>query len=246
MESIAIKRIQRDLQILKNNKDDLMKRGIYFYVNEANLMDMFFLIVPKEKKEGVLISPYTGGNFLFQMTFPNDFPLSPPKTIFYPQQKTCRLHPNYYPNGKVCLSVINTWAQNDWSPSTSVMTLLSVLEERFNENAVCFEPGREMTAISEKINFNNVVEIAKYKVCILDILKGTTSVFKPFKEEIIKEFNLNKEYLIERLENLKSSIGEKGIVVSRAYADYVKFDINETLKALRDASLTKTTKASNE
>lgn len=48
------------------------------------------------------------------MTFPKDYPNNPPVCSFTPPL----FHPNVYPDGKVCLSIIN--AQIDWKPSISV------------------------------------------------------------------------------------------------------------------------------
>jgi ubiquitin-protein ligase len=64
--------------------------------------------------------------FIFKFNFPEDYPLSPPKIEFYPQQSFCRLHPNYYESGKVCLSVIGTWGNNDWCPTMSILSIINV------------------------------------------------------------------------------------------------------------------------
>lgn len=93
-----------------------------------------------------LKSPYTGGFFLFMLTIPDEFPLSPPKVVFHPQQNLVRLHPNYYENGKVCLSVINSWGAEDWTPSMSLLSIVNVLEERLNELSLQFEPGHEFAS----------------------------------------------------------------------------------------------------
>lgn len=207
MEGIASRRLVKDYELLRKNAEELNNRGIYFSINPDNLFQCFVLIVPKEKKEGPLISPYTSGFFMFAFTFANDFPLTPPSIAFHPQQNYCRLHPNYYTMGKVCLSVINTWSRDDWSPSTSVYNLINILEERFNENALCFEPAFSEASDEEKMLYNKTVEYAKYKVCIMDILKSPLFMTH-FSDQIKSELKANKEYLLKRLDELIRQYGD--------------------------------------
>ncbi|OBZ74651.1 Ubiquitin-conjugating enzyme E2 G1 [Grifola frondosa] len=46
---------------------------------------------------------YEGGFFKARLTFPEDFPLSPPKMRFI----TPMWHPNIYPDGNVCISILH-------------------------------------------------------------------------------------------------------------------------------------------
>lgn len=52
------------------------------------------------------------------MEFPNDYPLRPPKCQFKPVLP----HPNVYPSGTVCLSILNE--EEDWKSSISIKTIL--------------------------------------------------------------------------------------------------------------------------
>lgn len=217
--SISIKRIMKDLDILAKNKEELKKRGIYFHFNDNDMSIMKILIIPRPKSEGALISPYTYGNFLFEIKFGEDYPLSPPKLTFHPKQSFCRLHPNYYQCGKVCLSVINTWAGNDWSPSTSILCLINILEERFNENAICFEPGREMASVHRKTEYNNAVEYAKYYTTILKI--KTYDVFNDFHDIIREELRVNIDHLLERAKTLCSENVQKTTMNDTYFHNFV-------------------------
>lgn len=83
-------------------------------------------------------TPYEGGVFNAQLEFPRDYPLSPPKLTFTPSI----LHPNVYPNGEVCISILHApgedpnmyeLAEERWSPVQSVekilLSVMSILSE---------------------------------------------------------------------------------------------------------------------
>ena len=48
---------------------------------------------------------------------PDDYPLSPPKFDFMTTNGIIRFNPNLYCNGKVCISMINTWSGPGWIPT---------------------------------------------------------------------------------------------------------------------------------
>lgn len=77
-------------------------------------------------------TPYANGCFLFDVHMGNDYPNQPPKVKFLTTsdflakyRKNVRFNPNLYADGKVCLSLLGTWAGPGWKPGES--TLLQVL-----------------------------------------------------------------------------------------------------------------------
>lgn len=57
-------------------------------------------------------SPYAGGVFFLQITFPTDYPFKPPKVHF-----TTRIyHPNINANGSICLDIL----RDQWSPALTI------------------------------------------------------------------------------------------------------------------------------
>ncbi|KAJ8455918.1 hypothetical protein ONZ45_g18836 [Pleurotus djamor] len=79
-----------------------------------------------------------GGVFAAKLTFPIDYPLSPFKMKFEPPL----FHPNIYPDGTVCISILHTpgddptmyeQASERWSPVQSVekviLSVISMLAE---------------------------------------------------------------------------------------------------------------------
>merc|ERR1719387_62413 len=71
-------------------------------------------------------TPYHYGLFVFDVYIPGDFPQTPPE--MYYRSHGLRLNPNLYENGRICLSLLNTWsgkASEKWNPNIS--SILQVL-----------------------------------------------------------------------------------------------------------------------
>uniref|UniRef100_H2WH81 SUMO-conjugating enzyme n=1 Tax=Caenorhabditis japonica TaxID=281687 RepID=H2WH81_CAEJA len=60
------------------------------------------------------------------MLFKDDFPSTPPKCKFEPPL----FHPNVYPSGTVCLSLLDE--NKDWKPSISIKQLLIGIQDLLN------------------------------------------------------------------------------------------------------------------
>lgn len=202
---ISRKRTLKDLNLLQKSQDELNSRGIYFHFDDVDIFNPSFLIIPKHKQDldfPDLTSPYTNGFFLFKLTIPEDFPISPPAIKFHPQQNSCRLHPNYYEEGKVCLSVINTWSRDDWAPTTSLMAISNILEERLNEHSICFEPGCEQSSVARMKTFNETVKYGVYQHAILPIIQSRNQNYKPFQNIIQTYWETNKDIYMSELQHL--------------------------------------------
>ncbi|WFD19447.1 E2 ubiquitin-conjugating enzyme [Malassezia caprae] len=78
-------------------------------------------------------TPFEGGVFSARLSFPSTYPLEPPKMRFDPPI----FHPNVYPDGTVCISILHAAGDDPnmyessserWSPVQSIeKILLSVL-----------------------------------------------------------------------------------------------------------------------
>lgn len=100
--------------------------------------DNFVLLGPAD-------TPYANGCFELDVYFPLDYPLAPMLiNLETTGHHTVRFNPNLYNDGKVCLSVLNTWhgrPEEKWNSQTSsflqvlvsIQSLILVPEPYFNE-----------------------------------------------------------------------------------------------------------------
>eukprot|EP00923_Selenidium_pygospionis_P028830 GHVN01051566.1.p1 GENE.GHVN01051566.1~~GHVN01051566.1.p1 ORF type:complete len:175 (-),score=22.92 GHVN01051566.1:94-618(-) len=66
---------------------------------------------------------WEGGEYLLKMEFSDEYPSKPPKCKFDP----VIFHPNVYPSGTVCLSILNE--DEDWKPSITIKQLLLGIQD---------------------------------------------------------------------------------------------------------------------
>ncbi|KAI6180174.1 UBC core domain-containing protein [Aphelenchoides besseyi] len=66
---------------------------------------------------------WEGGLYPLTMTFREDYPATPPKVRF----DQPLFHPNVYPSGTICLSLLDE--NKDWRPSISIKQLLVGIQE---------------------------------------------------------------------------------------------------------------------
>lgn len=111
-----LKKVQQDWNSLKKNLPD----GIYVRVYE-NRMDLLRGVIV-----GAYGTPYQDGLFFFDFHLPPEYPDVPPSAYYH--SGGWRINPNLYEEGKVCLSLLNTWTGRGnevWDPSSS--SILQVL-----------------------------------------------------------------------------------------------------------------------
>ncbi|THH18476.1 hypothetical protein EW146_g2517 [Bondarzewia mesenterica] len=75
-------------------------------------------------KEG---TPWEGGLYKLLMVFPEDYPTKPPKCKFSPPL----FHPNVYPSGTVCLSILDE--EKSWKPAITIKQIVLGVQALLND-----------------------------------------------------------------------------------------------------------------
>lgn len=70
---------------------------------------------------------WENGLFKLNIAFPDEYPTKPPKCKFVPPL----FHPNVYPSGTVCLSILNE--EEAWKPAITVKQILLGIQDLLND-----------------------------------------------------------------------------------------------------------------
>lgn len=90
---------------------NFFKKNVIFFINFSFLYQ----------------TPWEGGLYKLRMIFKDDYPTSPPKCKFEPPL----FHPNVYPSGTVCLSLLDE--EKDWRPAITIKQILLGIQDLLNE-----------------------------------------------------------------------------------------------------------------
>ncbi|XP_050487172.1 baculoviral IAP repeat-containing protein 6 isoform X2 [Bombus huntii] len=153
-------------------------------------------------------TPYANGCFEFDVYFPPDYPNSPMLiNLETTGRHTVRFNPNLYNDGKVCLSVLNTWhgrPEEKWNAHTSsflqvlvsIQSLILVSEPYFNEPGYERSRGTASGAQSS-LEYNVNICQATAKWAMLDQIRNPCPCFK---EVIHTHFWIKRHEIVAQLE----------------------------------------------
>lgn len=192
--SISKETAQRLLKDVRNIiKNPLTDNGIYYKHDDNNMLKGYALIV------GPSDTPYFGGYYFFKFNYPTDYPFSPPSVTYMTNNGFTRFNPNLYKCGKVCVSILNTWAGDKWSSCQTISSVLLVLCSLLNSEPFLNEPGQNRGMDCN--NYTKSIEYVNIDYAICDIINLMNhKIMKPFKEfyPIMKQhFENNYDKLLE-------------------------------------------------
>lgn len=183
------KKVDQDWKILQNNLPD----GIFVRVYEDR-MDLLRAVIA-----GAYGTPYQDGLFFFDFHLPPDYPSVPPSAHYH--SGGWRLNPNLYEEGKVCLSLLNTWTGRGnevWDPKSSsiLQVLVSLQGLVLNSKPYFNEAGYDKqigTAEGEKnsLGYNENAFLLNCKT-MMYLMRRPPKDF----EELIKEHFRKRGYYI--------------------------------------------------
>lgn len=190
----TIARLLKDVkQILR---EPLVEQGIYYSHSDSDMLKGYALIVGPEG------TPYFGGSYFFEFTFPADYPHSPPKVRYCTNGFRFRFNPNLYTCGKVCVSLLNTWKGEQWTSCQTISTVLLNLCTLLCENPLLNEPSVTI-AHPDMATYNILVSYANFKVAIAGVLRRdpefsySATALDIFYPVIIERFRKNYAKLYE-------------------------------------------------
>ena len=223
MSKDSRKRLQKDIiEIIKN---PLTEHGIYYTHDDSNMLKGYAVIF------GPSDTIYRYGAYMFEFKFPTNYPVSPPKLTYLTNDGNTRFHPNLYRNGKVCLSVLNTWRGEGWTSCQTIRSILLILVTLFHNKPLLNEPGIKESHRSF-IPYNKIITYRNVEHSIINTLTVSSkknspiylSWFFPFYKKYITE---HKDEIIKYIEHLKDNEEHNGNFSTSIYGlscktNYVK------------------------
>ena len=230
MSKDSRKRLQKDIiDIIKN---PLTEHGIYYTHDDSNMLKGYAVIF------GPTDTIYRYGAYMFEFKFPSNYPVSPPKLTYLTNDGSTRFHPNLYRNGKVCLSVLNTWRGEGWTSCQTIRSILLILVTLFHNKPLLNEPGIKETHHSFKpynkiITYRNV-EHSIIKTFWTGMMENGGPVhlswFFPFYKNYVSE---HKKDIIKYIEDLKENEDSNGTFSTSIYGLSCKTNYKKLLSEFK-------------
>lgn len=214
---IARKRIMADMKNLRKNTE-LQDCGIHVKFNDSNIYNAQAMILgPKD-------TPYEKGFYFFDINFPSDYPMNPPKVKFCTLLGNVRFNPNLYACGKVCLSILGTWSGPGWTSCLTLSTVLLSIQSLMNENPITNEPGFEKEPLTgdNSQSYNKVISYNNIRVAVVEMYLNCPYLFQDFKPIMNDYFMKYNEFYIKYVEHNMINHGKK--FSTRMYSMNGKFN----------------------
>jgi ubiquitin-protein ligase len=226
----TIQRLLKDVkQIIKN---PLTEQGIYYIHDDTDMMKGYAMIV------GPSDTPYFGGFYFFEFTYPADYPHSPPKVKYCTNGNNIRFNPNLYCCGKVCISLLNTWRGDQWTSCQTISTVLLTLCTLLCSDPLLNEPGVDKKH-KDMANYTDIIEFSNINIATCDIVSKKKGIYQPFFDNFypfVKEnFNKNYDKLMEfASKQLSEKFNEPKSLITGFYSMHVTIDYKYIIDKLQE------------
>lgn len=211
----AVNRLVKDIKDVSD--PTISKEGIFYKHDDTNILLGHALII------GPSDTPYAYGNFLFKFKFPVDYPYSPPIVTYLTNDGRTRFNPNLYVNGKVCISILNTWRGEQWTSCQSIKSVLFTLLSILNDKPLLNEPG-----ITDKhtdlLTYNKIIRYKTIEVAINKIISKEiiTEISELFWDEISENFLKIFDKLKKEVNNEHDKIMQTTVYNLKVVTNYRK------------------------
>ncbi|KAK9873573.1 hypothetical protein WA026_023130 [Henosepilachna vigintioctopunctata] len=196
-----VKRIAQETVTLSSSLPLSYSSSVFVRYDTSRLDVMKVLIT------GPSDTPYANGCFELDVFFPQDYPISPMMiNLETTGHHSVRFNPNLYNDGKVCLSVLNTWhgrPEEKWNVQTSsflqvlvsIQSLILVPEPYFNEPG--YERSRGTPAGNQSSReYNATISQATVRWAMVEQILNPCPCFKDI---ILTHFYLKRKEILEQV-----------------------------------------------
>jgi len=182
--ALAVRRITIDIKKLM----ELTDSGLFWIHDEDQVNHGWAVICAYDQ------TPYHGGAFCFDVRFPDNYPFEPPAFTYLTNDGRTRFNPNLYKNGKVCLSLLNTWQGEQWSGVQSLSSVLQSIQTAvINQDPLVNEPAHPACKDSKHPEveiYNRMIFHATLETAILGQLAEPPAYLVPVYDAV-KSWALN-------------------------------------------------------
>lgn len=195
------KRLQREMIQLQDKS--LKETGIYYFNKDSLTSATAIMFGPKD-------TPYEYCPLEFRFIITNEYPFSPPLVKYHTNDGRTRFHPNFYIDGKVCLSILGTYSGPKWASSMNISTVLLSIYSLMTNNPLSHEPCYEKTNLSNTLN-KHYADVIEHNMVKLFLEMYTNNYYKEYIDED-DDFKKVIEENVKLIKNkivLKSSDDEK-------------------------------------
>ncbi|KAH9045491.1 hypothetical protein EDB85DRAFT_1906919 [Lactarius pseudohatsudake] len=188
--------IAKELAVLTTNLPVAWDSSIFLRVDETRVDIIKALIIGPEG------TPYQNGCFLFDIFLGHNYNQLPPSVKYMTTNGgKFRFNPNLYADGKVCLSLLGTWAGPGWvaGKSTLLQVLISIQSMILCEEPYLNEPGwASSSGTPQSMAYSANIRRMVVKTAMLGNLKNPP---EPFGDIIRTHFRLKVRPISAQLDH---------------------------------------------
>jgi ubiquitin-conjugating enzyme E2 Z len=179
-------------------------------------------------------TPYSNGYFMFKFKFPVDYPHRPPDVKYLTNDGYTRFHPNYYKDGNVCLSLLNTWRGEQWTSCGTIKNILLVLCSLLTDKPLINEPGISENH-KDNIPYNRIIEYKTLDVAINNVVNKDLlpPEFEVFYDAIVETFLKNYDTIYKKYIDLEYKFDDC-ILTTSCYSLKVRCKYSKAIEILRN------------
>jgi ubiquitin-conjugating enzyme E2 Z len=157
----AAMRILSDVREIMRNP--LHGDGIYYLHDDEDILTGHAMLY------GQPGTAYHGGYYFFKIKFPPDYPHKPPVVTFLSNDGNTRMHPNFYKNGYVCLSILGNWRGDQWSGCITLKSILLTMISIMDAKPMLHEPG-VTPAHADFAGYHRIIEYKNVEFAVCKLL----------------------------------------------------------------------------